>query len=194
MFFANKNYENNALNPYLSTETLDYHFGKHHVGYAENLNNLIKNTDLEFLTLEEIMLRKDSIDKKIYNNAAQVFNHDFYWKSLSQTKKAPSGKFLSSIEKNFGTFANFCNEYVNIASQMFGSGWSWLIEDSEHNLSFFNTSNADSPIIFDINPILVIDLWEHAYYIDYRNNRKGYIETLVNNCLDFEFAESNLMK
>lgn len=198
MFNATKHYDNNALEPYLSEETLRYHFGKHHSDYASNLTNLTKNTELEFLSITEIIAMKESVSPKIYNNAAQVFNHDFYWSSLSCQKSEPNTELLNAINKNYGELDAFYDAYINEASQMFGSGWSWLVFDksSGRKLSIINTHNADTPFTYNKNlcPILTIDLWEHAYYIDYRNCRNAYIEKLIKHCLNWNFANEEFKK
>ena len=196
MFVAKKNYKNSELAPILSEETLEYHFGKHHVGYANMLNSLVRGTDFEQMSLNEIVMIKDFEDKKIFNNAAQIFNHDFYWSSLAPASKnnaISNSKISQLIDGTFGDTQKFFAEYIGFASQMFGSGWSWIVLESDEKLGFCNTQNADSPIVFGKKPLLVIDLWEHAYYIDYRNDRKAYVEAIVNNCLNFDFAESNLI-
>lgn len=195
MFVAEKNYENDNLEPVLSKETLEYHFGKHHVGYAAMLNSLVQGTKFEGASLQEIVLQKNTIDSKIYNNAAQIFNHDFYWKSMRDPKRKSviNDIVLAMLEKTFACLENFYGEYISFASSVFGSGWSWLVLDKNHELSFLNTSNADSPVLFEKTPVLVIDLWEHAYYIDYRNDRKAYIQAVVRSCLNFDFAAKNII-
>ena len=198
MFKATKTYDNKALEPYLSEETLRYHFEKHHSGYASTLTNLTKGTEKESLSINEIIAIKKDISSKIYNNASQIFNHDFYWSSLSCEKTVPSDKFSAAINKYFGSIDGFYDTYINTASEMFGSGWSWLVFDKtsvDGQLSIFNTSNADNPLVYDnLYPILTIDLWEHSYYIDYRNDRKSYIETLIRNCLNWSFATEQFEK
>lgn len=197
MFKAIKNYDNKAMNPYLCEETLIFHFEKHHVGYANNLTNLTNGTNLESLSIEDIISKKEKISSKVFNNAAQVFNHDFYWKSLSLEKNEPSKELLTAIEKDFANVENFYDAYINTASEMFGSGWSWLVLDknSTPHLRILNTLNADNPLVYDnLYPILTMDLWEHAYYIDYRNDRKTYLERLIRNCLNWKFASEQFTK
>ena len=197
MFKAIKNYDNKAIEPYLSEETLMYHFEKHHSGYANTLTSLTKGTNLENLSIEEIILKKEKISSKIYNNAAQIFNHDFYWKSISLQKNTPSNELLTLIGKTFVNIEEFYNTYTSTACEIFGSGWSWLVLDknSSPRLRILNTCNADNPLIYDnLYPILTIDLWEHAYYIDYRNDRKAYLERVINNCLNWKFASEQLQK
>lgn len=191
MFKATKKYDDKFLEPFISEETQNYHFGKHHVGYANTLNSLIEGTDLEKLSLVEIIQRKNEIDKKIYNNASQLFNHDFYWSSITSKKTEPSDNILKLIEKSFKSFREFQSSYINKASEIFGSGWSWVVS-SESSLSIINTQNSDTPTKNNLRPVLVIDLWEHAYYIDYKNDRKTYIETIVQKCLNWDFAEGNV--
>lgn len=192
MFAASRNYDNRYLNPYLSEETLKYHFERHHIGYANNLIELTKGTLYENQSLIELINLKDTIEKRIYNNAAQIFNHDFYWNSLTTEKTEINEKLRLLINKSFGDVENFYKSYLQKASELFGSGWSWLVlikKTSE--LSIINTNNADLPPEGMI-PILVIDLWEHAYYIDYRNDRKTYIIQIIKNCLNWDFASENL--
>lgn len=193
MFVAIKNYDNNYLSPFISTETQDFHFDKHHTGYANTLNELVHGTDLEHRSLEEIILMKNEINIKIYNNAAQVYNHDFYWKSLSPNREK-SDEMISLLERSFGSVKTFEDSFVNSAMAVFGSGWTWLALDKTTNqLEIINTKNADNLVgVSNKIPILVVDVWEHAYYIDYRNSRKSYLENVVTNCLDWQFAQSQI--
>lgn len=190
MFKAIKNYDNQALKPYLSEETLKYHFEKHHLGYVNTLIMLTKGTELEHLSIMEIIAIKGEISEKIYNNAAQIFNHDFYWSSLSANGGKPNEELSSVINKCFGDMEGLYKVYIEKASETFGSGWSWLVLDkASSKLSIINTPNADNPLMYDnLIPILTIDLWEHSYYIDYRNDRKSYVEKLIKNCLNWDFA------
>lgn len=198
MFTAKIEYSNEALEPFLSSETLQFHHGKHHVGYANTLNGLIKGTEFEESSLEDIILKSRGTSPKIFNNAAQIFNHDFYWKCLSkdQENNTPSDEFKSLITEQFGSFQKFLEEYALFAGTMFGSGWSWIVSEPSQSkiphLKFINTSNAENPLGSGDTPVCVIDLWEHAYYIDYRNNRAGYIEKIVNNCINWNFCEKQL--
>ncbi len=164
----------NALAPHISEETLDYHYGKHHQAYVTNLNNLIQGTDFEGKDLETIIKTSEG---GVFNNAAQVFNHTFFWNSLSPNGgSVPTGKVLEEINKNFGSFAEFKDKFSKAALTLFGSGWAWLAKDSSGKLEIIQLSNAGTPLTQGKTPILTIDVWEHAYYIDYRNARPAFIE------------------
>lgn len=191
MFQAQFKHQNDDFSSILSSETIQYHYGKHHVGYAENLNRLIKGTHYCDLKLEQIIVQSRGTDQKIFNNAAQLYNHDFYWSCLTNQHKEPGNKLQTMINKQFRCFENLKREYIAYANTMFGSGWCWLVtKDGE--LYFLNTPNAENPVGSHAIPLCVIDLWEHAYYIDYRNKRDTYIEKLVENCIDWEFCESQI--
>ena len=191
MINATKFYDDGALVPLISEETQSFHFGKHHIGYANTLNSLIQGTEYEGKTLDEIINAKSSLpSQKIWNNAAQVFNHDFYWRSLSTKESQLCDALNNAISAKFGSLTGLKTAYVEKASEMFGSGWSWLIFDN-NEISVVNTQNAEIPTC---KKLLVIDLWEHAYYIDYRNDRKKYIEVLVNECLNWSFASENFLR
>ncbi|SHG77690.1 superoxide dismutase, Fe-Mn family [Thermosyntropha lipolytica DSM 11003] len=181
-------YAADALEPVISRETIEYHYGKHHQTYVNNLNNLIKDTPMENLTLEEIVLRSSGT---IFNNAAQVFNHNFYWNCLTPNGKGqPSGALAEAICQQWGDFAKFKEEFSKAAISLFGSGWTWLVKDEQGKLSIENTSNADTPILRGKKPLLTFDVWEHAYYIDYRNARATYVEKLWD-IINWDFVESN---
>ncbi|WP_426577482.1 superoxide dismutase [Fe] [Xenorhabdus stockiae] len=182
-------YAKDALEPHISAETLEYHYGKHHNAYVVNLNNLIKGTDFAEKTLEEIIKTSDG---GIFNNAAQVWNHTFYWHSLSPNGGGePTGKVAEAINKAFGSFAEFKQQFTDAALKNFGSGWTWLVKKTDGSLAIANTSNAATPLTGEDKPVLTVDVWEHAYYIDYRNARPQYLEhfwALVN----WQFVEENL--
>ncbi|CAI0968889.1 Superoxide dismutase [Fe] [Serratia quinivorans] len=182
-------YEKNALEPHISAETLEYHYGKHHNAYVVNLNNLLKGSKFEGLSLEEIVKASDG---GIFNNAAQVWNHTFYWHCLSpQGGGEPEGKLAEAINQAFGSFAAFKQQFSDAAVKNFGAGWTWLVQTPEGSLAIVNTSNAATPLTGDDKPLLTVDVWEHAYYIDYRNARPAYLENfwaLVN----WAFVEKNL--
>ncbi|CAI0852502.1 superoxide dismutase [Fe] [Serratia quinivorans] len=182
-------YEKNALEPHISAETLEYHYGKHHNAYVVNLNNLLKGSKFEGLSLEEIIKASDG---GIFNNAAQVWNHTFYWHCLSpQGGGEPEGKLAEAINQAFGSFAAFKQQFSDAAVKNFGAGWTWLVKTPEGSLAIVNTSNAATPLTGDDKPLLTVDVWEHAYYIDYRNARPAYLENfwaLVN----WAFVEKNL--
>jgi len=187
-------FEKNALEPYISSQTLDYHHGKHHNTYVVNLNNLIKESDFENKSLEVIILdtARDSSSAAIFNNAAQVWNHTFYWNSLKANGGGlPSGSIKEKIDSNFGSYDNFAKLFKEAALGQFGSGWAWLVLVDD-KLSILKTSNADTPIAHGIKPLLCIDVWEHAYYLDYKNARADYTEAVIKNLLNWDFANKNL--
>jgi len=182
-------YSKDALAPHISAETLEYHYGKHHNAYVTNLNNLIPKTEFESLSLEDIIKKASG---GIFNNAAQVFNHTFYWNSLSPKGGGdPTGAIADAINKKWGNFAAFKTEFTNCAATTFGSGWAWLVKNSAGQLEIVSTSNAGNPLTEGKSPVLTCDVWEHAYYIDYRNARPKYIEAFWN-LVNWDFANSNL--
>lgn len=168
-------YEKTALEPHISAETLDYHHGKHHATYVTKLNGLIEGTDLASKSLEEIV---KSSDGGVFNNAAQIWNHTFYWNSLSPNAGGePSGTLADAISAKWGSFADFKAAFNDKAVNNFGASWTWLVKTADGGLDIVNTSNAGTPITEDgLTPLLTVDLWEHAYYIDYRNVRPNYLE------------------
>ena len=182
-------YAADALEPHISAETLSFHHGKHHQTYVTKLNELIAGTEYEDLPLEEVIRRASG---GIFNNAAQIWNHTFYWNCLSPTGGgAPTGKIAEAIQAKWGSFDKFKDELTQSAATNFGSGWTWLVKNEQGELEILNTSNAGNPLTEGKTPLLTIDVWEHAYYIDYRNVRPQYIEAywqLVN----WEFANQNL--
>ncbi len=181
-------YEKNALEPHISAETLEFHYGKHHQTYVTNLNNLIAGTEFEQLTLEEIVKKSSG---GIFNNAAQVWNHTFYWHSLSPTGGGePTGALAEAIVKTFGSFEKFKEDFSKTAITTFGSGWAWLVKNADGSLALVSTSNAATPLTTGQTPLLTIDVWEHAYYVDYRNLRPKYVEAFWN-LVNWEFAASN---
>lgn len=182
-------YEKNALEPHISAETLEYHYGKHHNAYVVNLNNLLKGSEFEGSSLEAIIKASSG---GIFNNAAQVWNHTFYWHCLSpQGGGEPQGKLAAAINQAFGSFAAFREQFSDAAVKNFGAGWTWLVKKPDGSLAIVNTSNAATPLTGEDKPLLTVDVWEHAYYIDYRNARPAYLENfwaLVN----WAFVEENL--
>jgi len=182
-------YEKNALEPHISAETLEYHYGKHHNAYVVNLNNLLKGSEFEGLSLEAIIKASSG---GIFNNAAQVWNHTFYWHCLSpQGGGEPQGKLAAAINQAFGSFTAFREQFSEAAVKNFGAGWTWLVKKPDGSLAIVNTSNAATPLTGEDKPLLTVDVWEHAYYIDYRNARPAYLENfwaLVN----WAFVEENL--
>jgi len=183
-------YAIDALAPHISKETLEFHHGKHHATYVTNLNNLVKGTKFENASVEEIM--KGAGAGPLFNNAAQHYNHSFYWNSLRPAGGAePSGKLAAAIEKSFGTFDDFKKKFTETAVGHFGSGWAWLIRNADGSVAIEATHDADSPIMHGKIPLLTCDVWEHAYYIDYRNARARYLEAFWN-LANWNFAASNL--
>jgi len=186
-------YAKNALAPHISENTLNYHYGKHHQAYTTNLNNLIANTDLANKTLEEIIKISASDKSKtaIFNNAAQVWNHTFYWHSIKPNGGGkPSGELLKKIESDFVSYENFATEFKNAAATQFGSGWAWLVLE-EGKLKIVKTGNAETPLTTNAKPLLTIDVWEHAYYLDFQNARPNYIDTFLNHLINWDFASQN---
>lgn len=185
-------YATDALAPHISAETLEFHHGKHHNGYISTLNNLIEGTDLADKSLAEIVKTSSG---GIFNNAAQAFNHDFYWQSLSpEGGGSPVGAISQAIVSSFGSFAEFQAKFNDCALNNFASSWTWLVKHADGSLNVINTANAATPITEEgVTPLLVLDLWEHAYYLDYRNVRGDYLQAfwaLVN----WQFANENLAK
>lgn len=171
-------YAIDALSPHISAETLEFHHGKHHRTYVTNLNNLIPGTQYEHLSLEDIIKTSEG---GVFNNAAQVWNHTFYWNCLSpQGGGTPTGALLAAIEKQFGSFEKFKEEFTKTAIGTFGSGWGWLVKNADGSLGLQSTSNAQTPLTQAKQPLLTCDVWEHAYYIDYRNARPKYVEAFWN--------------
>ena len=181
-------YDKDALAPHISAETLEFHHGKHHQTYVTNLNNLIPGTEFEGLSLEEIIMKSSG---GIFNNAAQIWNHTFYWNSLApKAGGEPTGALADAINATFGSFAKFKEEFTKCAVTTFGSGWAWLVQNADGSLALVSTSNAGCPLTAGQKPLLTCDVWEHAYYIDYRNARPDYLEAfwaLVN----WDFAVKN---
>ncbi len=180
-------YAYNALEPVITAETLTFHHDKHYVGYITKLNELIEGTPFERMSLEDVMQRSGGV---IYNNAAQAVNHEFYFDQFSPTPKVePSGRLLNSLVAKFGSFERFKERMENYSTSLFGSGWVWLVADDHGALSIVTESNAGNPTIHGVTPLLTIDVWEHAYYIDYRNNRAEATEMFWN-VVDWEIIEA----
>lgn len=183
-----------ALSPYISPDTIGFHHGKHHQGYVNNLNKLVAGTSMADQPLETIIqATADKTDKTaIFNNAAQIWNHTFYWNSLKPKGGGkPTGSLIEHIEKDFNNFDAFKTEFARAAASQFGSGWAWLVKDGD-KLIIVKTSNADTPIAHGQKPLLTIDVWEHAYYLDYQNRRADYIAAIMDHLINWEFAEQNL--
>jgi len=182
-------YARDALAPHISAETLDFHYGKHHQAYVTNLNNLIKDSEFADLSLEQIIAKAQG---GMFDNAAQVWNHSFYWNCLSPDGGGePSGKLADAINKAFGSFDQFKEQFTQTAVTTFGSGWAWLVQRADGNLALVSTSNAATPLTGPDHALLTCDVWEHAYYIDYRNARPKYVEAFWN-LINWEFVTSRL--
>lgn len=182
-------YQLDALAPHISKETLEYHYGKHHQTYVTNLNNLIKDTPFQEMSLEDIIKQSSA---GIFNNAAQVWNHTFYWNCLSPNGGGqPTGTLAEAINSTFGSFEAFKEQFTKTAVTTFGSGWAWLVKNSDGSLALVSTSNAATPMTANQTALLTCDVWEHAYYIDYRNARPKYVEAFWN-IVNWEFVAQNL--
>ena len=178
----------NALAPNMSEETLEYHYGKHHQTYVTNLNKLIPGTEFENLSLKEIVKKASG---GVFNNAAQIWNHTFFWNSLSpKGGGAPAGALADAINAKYGSYDKFKEEFTKVATGTFGSGWTWLVKKADGSLDIVSTSNAATPLTTDSKPLLTLDVWEHAYYIDYRNARPKFIEAFWN-IVNWDFASKN---
>lgn len=182
-------YAKEALQPHISAETLEYHHGKHHKAYVTKLNELIKGTEFENSSLEEIIVNSSG---PVFNNAAQHWNHSFFWKCMApRSGGTPKGSISELINKKFGDFHSFKEEFSKAAVANFGSGWTWIIESDNGGIEIMNTSNAENPMKLGKKALLTLDVWEHAYYIDYRNSRPDFIKGFWN-LVNWEFANQNL--
>ena len=182
-------YAKDALQPHISAETIDFHYGKHHQAYVTNLNKLIAATPFEKSTLEEIILKSEG---GIFNNAAQVWNHTFYWNCLKpQGGGAPTGKVGELINQKWGNFDKFKEEFTKAATTNFGSGWTWLVQNKAGQVEILNTSNAQTPMTSGMTALMTVDVWEHAYYVDYRNARPNYV-TAFWNLINWDFANQKV--
>jgi len=187
-------YPKDALAPVITSNTLDFHYGKHHNAYVTNLNKMIEGTDLANKSLEEIIqaVAGDASKAGIFNNAAQVWNHTFYWNSMKPGGGgAPTGAVAARIEADFGSFDNFADEFKTAAATQFGSGWAWLVQEGG-KLKVVKTANADTPLAHGQKAILTIDVWEHAYYLDFQNRRPDYIADFLGKLVNWDFANQNL--
>jgi len=185
-----------ALAPVISSETLSFHYGKHHKAYVDNLNKLVAGTDLEHAPLEKIIAAVAGHADKVgvFNNAAQTWNHTFFWNSLKPGGGgAPTGAVLPAINAAFGSYDNFKKEFSNAAMTQFGSGWAWLVAE-RGALRIMKTGNADTPLTTGQTPLLTIDVWEHAYYLDYQNRRADFVAAVIDKLLNWEFANANLAR
>ncbi len=190
-------YDMQALAPYISEETMQYHYGKHHATYVKNTNDLIAGTDLADKPLKDLILiaAGDTIYTALFNNAAQSFNHDFFWKSLTdkaENKEIPPA-LAAKLTADFGSVDAFKAQFKKAAAGQFGSGWAWLVSDAAGRLSIITTGNAETPVTrSDVTPLLCVDVWEHAYYLDYQNRRAAYLDGVVDHLLNWRFAADNL--
>ncbi|MEI8295395.1 MAG: superoxide dismutase [Alphaproteobacteria bacterium] len=189
-------YEQNALEPYISGRTLSFHYGKHHQAYVTNLNNLIANTPFAGKSLEDTIKESAKFDSTagIFNNAAQVWNHTFFWNSMKpQGGDEPQGEVRSILEKAFGSVDEFKKQFKQAALGQFGSGWAWLVLD-QGALKITKTGNADTPLVHEQTPLLTCDVWEHSYYLDYQNVRADYVDVFLNHLVNWDFIAENLAK
>jgi Fe-Mn family superoxide dismutase len=181
-------FADNALEPTISAETISFHYGKHHQTYVTNLNNLVPGTQFEGMALEEIIMKSSG---GIFNNAAQIWNHTFYWNGLTPNgKDAVSGELAAAIDSTFGSFDEFKAKFSTSAATNFGAGWTWLVKNTDGSIEIVNTSNAGSPLTAGQTPLLTCDVWEHAYYIDFRNARPKYVEAFWG-LVNWDFVEAN---
>lgn len=190
-------YADTALEPHITAKTLSFHHGKHHNAYVVNLNKLVEGTDLANKSLEEIMKATAGNAEKagIFNNAAQVWNHTFYWHSMTANGGGkPDGALAKKIDEDFGSFDAFKEQFKNAGATQFGSGWAWLVLNPKGKLEVVKTPNAECPLTKGSIPLLTMDVWEHAYYIDFQNRRPDYIDTFLNNLVNWKFAAENLTK
>jgi Fe-Mn family superoxide dismutase len=189
-------YPDDALAPVISSNTIGFHYGKHHRGYLDKLNELIQGTPMADMRLEEIVraVAADPEKKAVFNNAAQTWNHTFYWRSMRPKGGGkPSGELAAKIDASFGSFDEFRKQFVDAGLTQFGSGWAWLVSD-KGSLKVIKTPNADTPVTTAAVPLLAIDVWEHAYYLDYQNRRKDYVTAVLDNLINWDFAEENLAR
>jgi Fe-Mn family superoxide dismutase len=185
-------YDKNALSPHISPETLDFHYGKHHQAYVTNLNKLVEGKPEASKSLEDIVL---SSEGGVFNNAAQIWNHTFYWHSMKPNGGGqPTGDLADAIKRDFGSLEKFSEEFSNAGATQFGSGWAWLVLGKDGKLAVTKTANADLPMKHGQTALVTMDVWEHAYYIDYRNARPKYIETFLKSLVNWDFALQNLKK
>jgi Fe-Mn family superoxide dismutase len=187
-------YAQNALEPYISATTLSFHYGKHHKGYFDKVNTLIESTPYKGKSLDEIVKgsAKNKAQQKIFNSAAQAWNHNFYWQSMKpKGGGSPTGELKARIEKDFGSYDDFKAQFSQTAVDHFSNGWVWLVLD-KGKLKIVDTHDADTPVVHGLKPLVVSDVWEHAYYLDYKNARKDYVSAYVDHLLNWDFVAQNL--
>jgi Fe-Mn family superoxide dismutase len=185
-------YAPDALEPVISAETIGFHYGKHHRAYFDNLAKLTAGTPFAAKSLEELIVatQGDAAREPLFNNAAQAWNHNFYWRSLSPSPTVPAAPLRAAIERDFGTTDALCDRLAAASAARFGSGWGWLVAD-RGKLAVISTSNADTPLLRGVTPLLTVDVWEHAYYLQYQNRRADYLSQLIGKLLNWEFAAAN---
>jgi len=189
-------YPKSALEPAISARTMDFHYGKHHAGYVDKLNKLVEGTPYASLPLDQVIQKaaRDPKAKSIFNNAAQVWNHDFFWHSMTGDGGGkPSAALAEQIAADFGSLEGFAKQFVTQATGLFGSGWTWLVAESD-KLRIVSTANAELPMTAQQHALLTCDVWEHAYYLDYQNEREKYVEAVLDHLLNWDFAAENLSK
>ena len=175
------------LEPYMPEKTMEFHYGKHYKNYVDTLNKLIAGTEYENMSLEQIIKATYGKPEKqsIFNNAGQVWNHEFFWKSMApKVNREPKGKLLELINKKYGSYENFKQEFKNVALSQFGSGWTWLLQDGD-DLTILKTANADTPVALGLKPLIVVDVWEHAYYLDFQNRRADFVDSFLENLVNW---------
>ena len=190
-------WDEKALEPTISSNTIAFHYHKHHQTYVDTLNKLAEKTKFADMKLEDVVRATvgaaDDKEKKIFNNAAQIWNHDFYWRSLTPSQTEPDGELASAVARDFGDVSTLIAELAEAGKNQFGSGWAWLVS-KDGKLKIEKTSNAETPMAKGVNCLLTVDVWEHAYYLDYQNARPKYLEALLGKILNWEFAAENLTK
>jgi Fe-Mn family superoxide dismutase len=187
-------FEKNSLAPHISEKTLEFHYGKHHNAYVENTNKLITGTDLAGESLENIIKKtvKDGSKAGVFNNAAQVWNHSFYWQCIKPKGGGrPTGEAAKRIDKDFGSYEKFVEQFKNAGATQFGSGWAWLVL-KDNRLEVMKTSNADTPLAHGLKAVLTVDVWEHAYYLDYQNRRPDYLTAFIEHLINWDFVNSQI--
>ncbi len=185
-------YELDALEPHISERALSVHVNRHHKGYIDKLNKAVEGTAYQNADLEDVVVQsREKADTAVFRNAAQAWNHDFFWQSMSPKGGEPTGKIKNLIDLSFGDLAKFKREFKDAAAGLFGSGWTWLVLD-QGRLSVITGPNADTPLGTHLTPLLTLDVWEHAYYLDYQSDRGGFIDAFLDNLINWDFAASNL--
>ena len=190
-------YDESALEPYMSAKTFSFHYHKHHQTYVTKLNEFLKGSDLEKYNLEEIIIISGSDKSRaaIFNNAAQVWNHTFFWHCMKKDGGgAPAPVLMEKFKSSFGSFEKFKEEFKTAAISQFGSGWAWLVQNQDGKLEIMKTSNADLPMLHSKKALLTVDVWEHAYYLDYQNKRPDYVDVFLNHLVNWDFVQNSLAK